>query len=120
MTGPGPVVRRRYGDLTHLGHHSGRGVQYLSIRYTERLAQADAVASVGSRGHSYGNALAESFSGLFKAELIHRRGPWKSAEDLEWATLTYIDWFNNQRGHSALGMLTPVEFEMRHQRMKAA
>ena len=85
--------------------------QYLSIRYTERLEEAGAVASVGSKGDSYDNALAESFNGLYKTELIHRRGPWKNADDVEWATLIYIDWFNNRRIHSSLGDLSPAEFE---------
>jgi putative transposase len=94
--------------------------QYLSIRYTERLAEAGAVASVGSKGDSYDNALAESFNGLFKTELIHRRGPWKSAEDLEWATLTYIDWFNNRRLHGEIGMRPPAELEATHYRQDEA
>ena len=110
------IYSRRHEDLSHLVHHSDRGVQYLSIRYTERLAAAGAVASVGSKGDSYDNALAESFNGVFKAELIHRRGPWKSAEDLEWATLTYIDWFNNRRLHGEIGMLPPAEFETTYYR----
>ena len=110
------IYSRRHEDLSHLIHHSDRGVQYLSIRYTERLAEAGAVASVGSRGDSYDNALAESFNGLFKAELIHRRGPWKSADDLEWATLTYIDWFNNRRLHGEIGMRPPAEFETTYSR----
>jgi putative transposase len=110
------IYSRRHEDLSHLVHHSDRGVQYLSIRYTERLADAGAVASVGSKGDSYDNALAESFNGLFKAELIHRRGPWKSADDLEWATLTYIDWFNNRRLHGEIGMIPPAEFETTYYR----
>ena len=105
------VYARRDQDLTHLVHHSDRGVQYLSIRYTERLEEAGAVASVGSKGDSDDNALAESFNGLYKTELIHRRGPWKNADDVEWATLIYIDWFNNRRIHSSLGDLPPAEFE---------
>lgn len=110
------IYFRRHEDLSHLVHHSDMGVQYLSIRYTERLAQAGAVASVGSRGDSYDNALAESFSGLFKAEMIHRRGPWTSADDVEWATLTYIDWFNNRRLHGEIGMRPPAEFEATYYR----
>ena len=85
--------------------------QYLSIRYTERLGDADIVASVGSRGDSYDNALAESFNGQFKAELVHRKGPWRNIEHVEWATLTYIDWFNRRRIHESLGHVTPTEFE---------
>ena len=105
------VYARRDQDLSELIHHSDMGVQYLSIRYTERLAEAGVVASVGSRGDSYDNALAESFNGLYKTELIHRRGPWKNADDVEWATLIYIDWFNNRRIHGSLDDLSPAEFE---------
>ena len=85
--------------------------QYLSIRYTERLAEAGVVASVGSRGDSYDNALAESFNGLYKAELIRHRGPWHGLEDVEFATLEYVDWFNHRRLHGELGMIPPSEFE---------
>ena len=76
-------------------------MQYLSIRYTERLAEAGAVTSVGSRGDSYDNALAESVIGLYKAELVHRRGPWRGLDDLELATLEWVDWYNHRRLHSA-------------------
>jgi putative transposase len=107
---------RRAGSLAGLTHHSDRGVQYLAIRYTERLAQAGVVPSVGSRGDSYDNALAESFNGLYKAELIHHRGPWCGLDDVEYATLAYIDWFNHRRLHSELGMLPPAEFEAIHAR----
>lgn len=104
--------RRRHGrEITGLKHHSDRGVQYRAIRYTERLAEAGAVASVGSRGDSYDNALAEAFNSLFKAELVRHRGPWKSIDDLEFAVAEYIDWFNNRRLHSAIGMIPPVESE---------
>ena len=103
--------RRRATPLKGLIHHSDRGVQYLAIRYTERLAQAGAVPSVGSRGDSYDNALAESFNGLYKAELIRHRGPWRGLEDVEHATLEYVDWFNHRRLHGELGMITPAEFE---------
>ncbi len=104
--------RRRHGrEITGLKHHSDRGVQYRAIRYTERLAEAGAVASVGSRGDSYDNALAEAFNSLFKAELVRHRGPWKSIDDLEFAVAEYIDWFNNRRLHSAIGMIPPVEAE---------
>lgn len=103
--------RRRASSLKGLIHHSDRGVQYLAIRYTERLAEAGAVPSVGSRGDSYDNALAESFNGLYKAELIRHRGPWRGLEDVEYATLEYVDWFNHRRLHGQLGMLTPAEFE---------
>jgi len=90
--------------------------QYLSIRYTERLADAGAVASVGSKGDSYDNALAESFNGLFKAELIRRYGPWRSIDDLELATLEYLDWFNHRRLHTACTDLPPAEYEAIHYR----
>jgi putative transposase len=90
--------------------------QYLSIRYTERLADAGAVSSVGSKGDSYDNALAESFNGLFKAELIRRYGPWRSVDDVELATLEYLDWFNHRRLHTACGDLPPVEYEANHYR----
>jgi putative transposase len=106
--------RRRGQQLGGLVHHSDRGVQYVAIRYTERLAEVGAVASVGSRGDSYDNALAESFNGLYKTELIRHRGPWRGLDDVEYATLEYIDWFNNRRLHGELGMLPPVEFETRY------
>ena len=107
--------RQRAGHgLTGLVHHSDRGVQYLSIRYTERLAANDIVSSVGSKGDSYDNALAESFNGLYKWELIHRQGPWKGLDDVEFATMTYVDWFNHRRLHGQLvkgRYTTPIEFE---------
>jgi putative transposase len=102
---------RRAVALQGLIHHSDRGVQYLAIRYTERLAQAGAVASVGSKGDSYDNAPAESFNGLYKAELIRHRGPWRGLEDVEYATREYVDWFNHRRLHGELGMVPPAEFE---------
>jgi len=102
---------RRAVPLTGLIHHSDRGVQYLAIRYTERLAEAGVVPSVGSRGDSYDNALAESFNGLYKAELIRHRGPWRGLDDVEYATLEYVDWFNHRRLHGELGMRPPAEFE---------
>lgn len=94
-----------------LVHHSDRGVQYLSIRYTERLAEAGAVTSVGSRGDSYDNALAESVIGLYKAELVRRQGPWRGLDDLEFATLEWVDWFNHRRLFSAIGYVPPAEYE---------
>jgi putative transposase len=103
--------RRGEPHLAGLIHHSDRGVQYVSIRYTERLAEAGVVASVGSRGDSYDNALAESFNGLYKAELIRHRGPWSGLDDVEYATLEYVDWFNHRRLHGELGMVPPAEFE---------
>jgi putative transposase len=87
--------------------------QYLAIRYTERVAEAGAVTSVGSRGDSYDNALAESFNGLYKAELIHRR-PWRGLDDVEYETLEYIDWFNHRRLHGEIGMVLPAELEATH------
>jgi putative transposase len=105
------IYSRNHRDLSSLIHHSDRGVQYLSIRYSERLGEAAIVASVGSKGDSYDNALAESFNGLYKTELIHRKGPWRNVEHVEWATLNYVDWFNNRRIHEALDYVPPVEFE---------
>ena len=105
------IYSRQHHDLSHLVHHSDRGVQYLSIRYSERLGSADIVASVGSKGDSYDNALAESFNGLYKNELIHRKGPWRNVEHVEWETLNYVDWFNNRRIHEALDYVSPTEFE---------
>jgi putative transposase len=98
-------------DVTGLVHHSDRGGQYLSIRYTERLAAAGAIASVGSRGDSYDNAAAESTIGLFKTELIRRRGPWRGLDDVELATLEWIDWYNHRRLHSFCHNLPPAEYE---------
>ena len=106
----------RNGPFDGLIHHSDRGVQYLSIRYTERLAEAGAVTSVGSRGDSYDNALAESVIGLYKAELVHRRGPWRGLDDLELATLEWVDWYNRRRLHSALDYLPPAEYERNQER----
>ena len=108
------VWGRRGEQLRGLVRHSDRGVQYLAVRYSERLAEAGAVASVGSRGDSYDNALAESFNGLYKTELIRKDGPWRGLEDVEHATLEYLDWFNHRRLHSELGMVPPAEFEAAH------
>ncbi|GAB1719362.1 MAG: Integrase, catalytic region [Nitrosospira sp.] len=94
-----------------LVHHSDRGSQYLSIRYTERLAQAGIEPSVGSRGDSYDNALAESVNGLYKAELIHRRAPWKTRAAVEMATLEWVSWFNHHRLLEPIGYIPPVEAE---------
>jgi putative transposase len=102
---------RRTKDLAGLVHHSDRGVQYLAIRYTERLAEAGAVSLVGSRGDSYDNALAESINGLYKTELIRHQGPWRGLDDVEYATLEYVHWFNHHRLHGELGMTPPAEFE---------
>src|SRR5690606_2542825 len=78
-------------------HHSDQGTQYLAMRYTDRLAEADIAPSVGSRGDAYDNALAESVIGLFKAEVIQRSGPWRNLDSVEFATLTWVDWFNTRR-----------------------
>jgi putative transposase len=94
-----------------LVHHSDRGVQYVSIKYTERLAEAGIEPSVGSIGDSYDNALAETINGLYKAEVIHRRGPWRSFEAVEFATLEWVDWFNNRRLLEPIGNLPPAEAE---------
>jgi putative transposase len=94
-----------------LVHHSDRGTQYLSVRYTERLAEAGASVSVGSKGDSYDNALAETVNGLYKTELVQRHGPWRSLDELELATLVYIDWFNHRRLHSACDYQPPAEYE---------
>lgn len=94
-----------------LVHHSDRGSQYLSIRYTERLAEAGIEPSVGSVGDSYDNALAETINGLFKAEVIHRRGPWCSLDAVEYATLEWVDWFNNRRLLEPIGNIPPAEAE---------
>lgn len=98
-------------DLDGLIHHSDRGVQYLAIRYTERLAEAGAVGSVGSKGDSYDNALAETVNGLFKTELIRKQGPWRTADQVELATLTWVHWWNHSRLHGACGDIPPAEFE---------
>jgi transposase InsO family protein len=94
-----------------LVHHSDRGCQYLSIRYTERLAEAGIESSVGSVGDSYDNALAETINGLFKAEVIWPRGPWKNLDAVEYATLEWVDWFNNRRLLEPIGDIPPAEFE---------
>jgi putative transposase len=105
------AVWQRHGDLEGLVHHSDRGSQYLSIRYTERLAEAGAACSVGSRGDSYDNALAETIIGLYKTELIGRRGPWKGLDEVEYATLEWVDWFNHRRLLEPIGSVPPAEFE---------
>ncbi len=95
-------------------HHSDRGSQYLSIRYSERLAEAGAQPSVGSVGDSYDNALAETIIGLFKAELIHHRGPWRNLDAVEYATLEWADWFNERRLLESIGNMPPAEFEAKY------
>ena len=102
---------RRADDLGGLVHHSDRGVQYLAIRYTERLADEGAVTSVGSRGDSYDNALAESVNGLYKTELVRAKGPWRTIDQLELATAAWVHWWNEVRLHSACGDIPPAEFE---------
>ncbi len=97
-----------------LVHHSDRGVQYVSIKYTECLAEAGVEPSVGSVGDSYDNALAETINGLYKAELIWRRGPWRSFEAVEFATLEWVDWFNNRRLLEPIGNIPPAEAEARY------
>ncbi|SFT30785.1 Transposase InsO and inactivated derivatives [Methylobacterium sp. yr668] len=97
-----------------LVHHSDRGSQYLALRYTERLAEAGVEPSVGSVGDSYDNALAETINGLFKAEVIHRRGPWRSFEAVEFATLEWVDWFNTRRLLEPIGNVPPAEAEARY------
>ena len=94
-----------------LVHHSDRGSQYLSIKYTERLAETGIKPSVGSVGDSYDNALAETINGLYKAEVIHRRGPWRSFEAVEFATLEWVDWFNHRRLLEPIGNIPPAEAE---------
>jgi len=100
-----------------LVHHSDRGSQYVSIRYTERLAEAGVEPSVGSVGDRYDKALAETINGLYKAEVIHRRGPWRSFEAVEFATLTWVDWFNNRRLLEPIGNIPPAEAEERYYAM---
>ena len=103
-------------DTTGVIAHSDKGVQYLAVRYTQRLAEAGAVASVGSTGDSYDNALGEAFNSLVKAELVRNKGPWKSIDDLEIAVAEYIDWFNHRRLHGEIGLIPPVEHEDDHYR----
>jgi putative transposase len=100
-------------------HHSDRGSQYVSIRYTERLAEAGIEPSVGSRGDSYDNALAETINGLYKTELIHRRGPWKTKESVELATLQWVHWFNHHRLLEPIGYIPPAEAEANYWRLLA-
>lgn len=108
--------RRRAGaDLSGLVYHSDRGVQYTAVRYSQRLAEDQAVASVGSGGDSYDNALAEAFNSLFKAELIRHKGPWMGINDVEIAVAEYLDWFNHRRLHGQIGLIPPAELEANHQ-----
>ena len=105
------ICQRAPSEAESLIHHSDRGSQYLSIKYTERLADAGLEPSVGTVGNSYDNALAETMIGLFKAEVIHRLGPWKSADAVEWEALKWVDGFNNRRLLKPIGYITPTEAE---------
>ena len=98
-------------EISQLIHHSDRGVQYVSISYTERLAEAGIEPSVGSKGDSYDNALAETIIGLYKTELIYKDGPWKGVEQVELKTLDWVDWYNNRRLFEPLGYVPPAEYE---------
>ena len=108
------IYDRRGAGTTDLVHHSDRGTQYLSMRYTDRLMEAGIEPSVGSRGDSYDNALAESIIGLFKTEVIQRKGPWRHLEAVEFATLTWVDWFNTRRLLEPIGYVPPAEYEAQH------
>ena len=106
-----------HDQFDNLVAHNDRGVQYLSVAYSQRLADAGITPSVGTVGSSYDNALAETINGLYKAELIHRRGPWRSFEAVEFATLTWVDWFNNRRLLEPIGNIPPAEAEERYYAM---
>jgi len=109
------AIHARGGALpAGLVHHSDQGTQYLSMRYTDRLVDADMAPSVGSRGDAYDNALAESVIGLFKTEVIRRQGPWRSLDAVEFATLAWVDWFNMRRLLEPIGYVPPAEFEARY------
>jgi putative transposase len=110
----------RQPERDSLVHHSDRGSQYVSIRYSERLAEAGVEPSVGSKGDSYDNALAETINGLYKAELIHRRAPWKTREAVELATLEWVSWFNHQRLLEPIGYIPPAEAEANYYRQQAS
>ena len=108
------IYDRRGAGVEGLVHHSDRGTQYLSMRYTERLTDAGIAPSVGSRGDSYDNAMAESIIGLFKTEVIQRKGPWRHLAAVEFATLTWVDWFNTRRLLEPIGYVPPAEYEARY------
>jgi putative transposase len=110
--------RHGHADLTGLVHHHDAGSQYTSIAFTERLAAAGVDASVGSVGDAFDNALAESTIGLFKTELIKPRGPWRTCDQVEIATLEYVDWYNHRRAHSGAADLPPAAFEALHHRIE--
>ena len=114
------IWARRSQDLRGLVHHSDRGSQYLSIRYTERLADEHAVVSVGSRGDSYDNALAESVIGLFKTEVIKKRAPWKTVDEVELATARWVEWWNHRRLLGPVGDIPPAEFETAYHAQQTA
>ena len=109
----------RQPDRDSLIHHSDRGSQYVSIRYTERLTEAGIEPSVGSRGDSYDNALAETINGLYKAELIHRRAPWKTRDPVELTTLNWVHWFNHDRLMESMGYIPPAEAEANFDQISA-
>lgn len=113
------LYARQPAQHDRLIHHSDRGVQYVSLRYTERLKDAGIEPSVGSVGDSYDNALAETINGLYKAELIHKRGPWRNLQSVEMATLAWVDWFNNRRLLGPIGNIPPVEAEAAYYRQHA-
>ena len=113
------LYARRAGREGDLVHHSDRGSQYVSIRYSERLAEAGIEPSVGSTGDSYDNALAETINGLYKAEIIHRRGPWKTREAVELATLEWVSWFNHHRLLESIGYIPPAEAEEHYWRQRS-
>ncbi len=114
------LYERQPERAEYLVHHSDRGTQYVSIRYTERLAEAGIEPSVGSRGDSYDNALAETINGLYKTELIHRRAPWKTRESVELATLEWVHWFNHIRLLESIGYIPPAEAEANYWRQLAS
>lgn len=101
------AIQARRPTQGGLIHHSDRGSQYVSIRYSDRLKEAGIAPSVGSVGDAYDNALAETVNGLYKTEVIHRQGPWRNLNDVEWATLNWVDWFNNRRLLSTIGNIPP-------------
>ena len=113
------IYDRRRADGGDLVHHSDRGTQYLSMRYTDRLADAGIALSVGSRGDAYDNALAETVIGLFKTEVIRRQGPWRALEAVEFATLAWVDWFNMRRLLEPIGYVPPAEYEAQYYQQAA-
>lgn len=113
------ALHARQPAAHRLIHHSDRGSQYLSIRYGERLREAGIEPSVGNVGDSYDNAMAETINGLYKAELVHKQGPWKTVEALEWETLNWVNWFNQQRLLEPIGNVPPAEFEAQYKQSQA-